>query len=166
MCDKGSWEQHEQAYALESYHRLTGNVQARERFLRMAAFARDYQWSKHCQFISYKTLVGVTGKDQPFNIWDWDDEHQTCPGPGGTHEPSYTISAVDLFALAYSLTGDKAWLELAKTCYNRGTKRGYRSKEPLVADDEVSRRVGFEGRSTVDSSILTTRMFYEMQRAK
>ncbi|MCX7591078.1 MAG: hypothetical protein N2255_05560, partial [Kiritimatiellae bacterium] len=163
--DGGTWQQATLAMALERYHRLTGNEQAKKLAIRMAEFARDYQISKKCGYAFYYTVLDFPDKGRVYDMADWTDDHANCPGPGPKHDGHYTRFFPDVFARAYSLTRDGTWLELAKQTWNRGSKRGYQADRPSAADDEVF-RFAWHVPPKDDCVLTTVRMFYEVPRAK
>jgi hypothetical protein len=151
--------------ALERWHRLGGNDEAKRVALRMSEFARDYQTSRKCQYAFYYTILDFPEKDRVYDMADWDDTHRSCPGPGAVHDGHYTRFFPDVFARAYSLTRDPKWLELAKQAWNRGSKRGYRATALLAADDEVW-KFAWHAAPKDDTILSTARMFYEVARGQ
>jgi hypothetical protein len=93
--------------------------------------------------------------------------HDTCPGPGATHNGYESRFLVDIFAGAYAFTGDKSWLDWAKRAYNRGYKRGYMTTKQEAADDEVWIFATHKPSKGDHNDIRScSRMFYEVPRAK
>ena len=148
--------------ALERYWRLTGDEEARKRAVKMAEFARDFQFSKESRQSFYYTILDVPVKGKVYEPADWDREKY---GESGRHSGSYTRFTVGVLARAYSMTGDKSWLEWAKTTWNRGSKRGYRQTKQSAADDEVY-RFAWHNAPKDDAALSTARMFYCVPRAR
>lgn len=163
--DGGTWQQAALGMALERYYQLTGSTQARQLAIRMAEFARDYQISRKCGYAFYYTILDFPDKGKVYDLAEWTDEHANCPGPGAKHDGHYTRFFPDVFARAYSLTGEKQWLELAQQAWNRGSKRGYQTDRPSAADDEVF-KFAWHVPPKDDCVLTTVRMFYEVPRAK
>jgi len=163
--DGGTWQQVTLGMALERYWRLTGRPEAKAFAVKMAEFARDYQWSKKCHQMYYYTMLDFPEKDRVYDPGEWDDAHRNCPGPGAKHSGHYTRFFPDVFARAYAMTGDSAWLEWAKRVWNRGSKRGYMQTRQSAADDEVS-IFAYHHAPKDDSILSTARMFYEVPRAR
>jgi hypothetical protein len=166
--DGGTWEQCSLQMAFERYYRLSGSQEAKARAVQMAKFGRDCQISKKCQQAFYYTVMDFPEKGQVFDIADWDDAHKNCPGPGAQHHGHYTLFFPDVFARAYSLTGDKEWLDAAQRAWNRGSKRGVRGEtttEQQAPDDEVFVFAQYLS-SAEESALSTCRMFYEVPRAR
>ena len=166
LCsDGGTWESVALQMAFDRYYRATGSEQAKALAVKMAVFARDFQFSKKCQQAYYYTILDIPEKGKVYEPADWDDEHKNCPGPGAKHQGGYTCFFPDVFARTYSLTGDKQWLDMAKTVWNRGSKRRWQTTEQAAPDDEVFVFATHIAPGT-DSALSTARMFYEVPRAK
>ena len=163
--DGGTWQQAALAMALERYWRLAGKEEAKAKALKMAEFARDCQWSKKCEYVGYYTILDFPDKGKVYDLGEWDEAHKVCPGPGAVHNGHYTRHFPDVFARAYSLSGDKQWLEWAKRAWNRGSKRLYNTPKISAADDEVF-TFAHHIPPKEDCSLTTCRMFYEVPRAK
>jgi hypothetical protein len=164
--DGGTWQQATLAMALERYYRLCGNEEAKKLAIRLAEFGRDCEFSRHCQYAYYKTILDFPLKGGIYDPADWDPVHKDCPNAeGGKHDGNYTRFMPDLFARAYSLTGDKQWLDVAKKAWNRGSKRGFMTTKPFCGDDEVH-KFAWNSQPKDDNVLTTCRMFYEVPRAK
>ena len=161
-ADGGTWQQAALQEALERYWRLSGDEDAKKRAIKMAEFARDYQWSKKSQQTFYYTVLDIPEKGKVFEPADWDPETY---GESGKHSGHYTCFAAGVFGRAYSLTGDRSWLDWAKRAWNRGSKRGYQQTKQSAPDDEVY-RFAWHIAPKDDKALSTARMFYDIPRDK
>ncbi len=160
--DGGTWQQTTLQMALERHHRLTGNEQAKVRAVRMAEFARDYQISTKCRQAFYYTILDFPAKNRVFDMADFDvAAHTGCPAEGGPHSGHYTRFFPDVFARAYSLTGQASWLEHAKSAWNYGSKRSFNAMKQSAANDEVF-IFAYHNAPKDDTVLATARMFYEV----
>jgi hypothetical protein len=163
--DGGTWQQAALQDAFYRYWKLTGSEEVKSRVIKLAEFGRDCQFSKKCQQTHYYTMVDFPDKGKPYDPGAWQDAHNNCPGPGAKHSGWYTRFYPNVFTRAYEISGDKKWLDWAKTVWNRGSKRGYQRTKQSAADDEVGPFAGH--RAPKDDSILSTSlMFYYVPRAK
>ncbi len=160
--DGGTWQQAALQETIERYWRLTGDDWAKKRAIKMAEFCRDYQWSKKHRQTFYYTLLDIPEKGKVYEPADWDPETY---GESGKHSGHYTCFAVGVFARAYSLTGDRSWLDWCKKAWNRGSKRGYLQTKQYGAEDEVW-RFAWHIAPKDDKALSTARMFYEIPRCK
>jgi hypothetical protein len=96
--------------------------QIESRLISMANFIDRYGLHPTVQYAGY--IAGIDPKGDPHHV--------------GLDDPNYTTSLVNLLVMGYKLTGKAAFLERAKTFFNRGTKGVYGSNtQRLCADDEV-----------------------------
>ncbi|MCG3178044.1 MAG: hypothetical protein BIFFINMI_00367 [Phycisphaerae bacterium] len=161
--DGGTWQQATFQMAFERWYRMGGNEQARARAIRMAEFARDCQFSVKCQQTAYYTIIDFPEKGKVYDPGVWLPAHANCPGDGAVHDGHYTRFTVDVAARAYTLTGDAKWLDFAKTCWNRGSKRGYQAAKQSAPDDEVYVFAYYIAPKD-DTVLSSARLFYEYPR--
>ena len=83
------------------------------------------------------------------------------------HSGYHTRFATDIFARAYSLSGDRQWLDLAKMAWDRGSKRGYWTTSQSFPEDAVATFVGHDAPKGDHVDIRNSMLlFYEAARAK
>jgi PcRGLX-like protein central beta sandwich domain/PcRGLX-like N-terminal RIFT barrel domain len=160
--DGGTWQQHSLQKAFERYWRLTGKKEAKVRALKVAEFARDFQFSNISNQSFYYTIVDFPIKGKVFDPAEWDKEKY---GINGMHSGSYTRSTVAVFARAYSLSGDRKWLDLAIKAWDHGSKRGYRARKLYAKLGTVYRYAWYKAPKD-DGATRSCRMFYEAARIK
>ena len=162
----GSWEQTYVQQGVHRYWRLTGDKKAADYVVGFANFFKKYSWNPKCQQAGYR-LWGVNFPTKDYCLGSHDTmfspAHDTCPGPGARHSGWYTRFGPDVAVRAYTVNGDKKFLDQAKMYWNRGSKRGYRRTKQSAADDEVGNFAAHI--PPKDDSILSTGlMFYTVPR--
>ena len=164
----GSWEQTYVQQAMERYYRLTHDKDVGDYVVRYANFFRKFAWNEHCQQVGYR-LWGVHFPEKGTCLGSqsskWDPKHDTCPGPGTKHDGWYTRFGPDVAVRAFTVSGDKKYLDQAKSYWNRGSKWGYQVTKPSAPDDEVATFATHV--PPKDDSILSTAlMFHFVPRTK
>jgi len=154
--------------AVARYAEVTGDPGMRKLVVDLARGARDLCWSKGCQHGLKAIFVGFPHRDKVYDLGEWDDEHRNCPGPdGGKHSGYHTRFYTDIFARAYSASGEAQWLELAKRAWNRGSKRGYWTRSQSHPDDMVAAFASHKPPKGDGIDIRNCmRLSYEVPRAK
>ena len=155
------------AEALARYAELTGDAEAAKLVVDMARCAREFCWSRHCDFAISHPYIGFPDEGRVFDPGFWSDEHKDCAtGKGAAHSGYHSRFLTDIYARAYSASGDKAWLELAAKTWNRGSKRGYQAAAQACPDDTLLRFAGHTAPKGADVDIRNCmRLFYETPRA-
>lgn len=153
--------------ALSRCAEVTGDPEIAQVVAGLARGAREYYLSKKCEQGIPHPFIGFPKKDRVFDPGAWDPKHAKCPGDGGPHNGYHTRYLTDVFSHAYSLTGDKEWLDWAKKAWDRGSKRGYGRTEQSYPPDEVGVFAYQEIPKGAKNDIrYCSRMFYEVPRAK
>lgn len=155
------------AEALARYAELTGDAEARRLVVDMARCARDFFWSHHCNFAISHPYIGFPEEGKVFDPGFWSDDHKECAtGRGGVHSGYHSRFLTDIYARAYSASGDGEWLELARKVWNRGSKRGYQATAQACPDDTLMQFVGHDAPKGAHVDIRNCmRLFYEVPRA-
>ena len=164
----GTWEQTYVQQGIHRYWRMTGDKAAGDYVVQYANYFRKFTFDPKCQQVGY-IAWGIHFPERGMCLGcqsgRWDPAHDNCPGPGARHSGWYTRFGPDVAARAYDVSGDKKFLEQAKTFWNRGSKRGYQRTKQSAADDEVGHFAAHV--PPKDDSILSTGlMFYTVPRAK
>jgi hypothetical protein len=163
----GSWEQTYVQQAMERYWRATGRQDkaAAEYVVKFANYFRKFAWNEHCQNVCY-IVWGIHFPEKGMCLSEdgrWDPAHDTCPGPGAKHNGWYTSFGPDVAVRAYEVSGDKKYLEQARSYWNRGSKYGYWTPKPCAPDDAVGKFATHV--PPKDDQILSTAlMFYTVPR--
>jgi hypothetical protein len=156
------------AEALARYAELTGDAEAKKLVIDMARCARDFFWSHHCDFAISHPYIGFPDEGKVFDPGYWSDDHKDCAtGLGGVHSGYHSRFLTDIYARAYTASGEKEWLELARKVWNRGSKRGYQTTAQAFPDDTVAQFVSHDAPKGAYVDIRNCmRLFYEVPRAK
>jgi hypothetical protein len=162
----GSWEQTYVQQGLHRYWRITRDRKAADYVVGFANFFHKYAWNPHCQQVGYR-LWGVKFPTKDHCLGShatmFDPRHDTCPGPGAKHSGWYTRFGPDVAVRAYTVNGDRTYLEQAKAYWNRGSKRGYQRTKQSAPDDTVGHFAAHV--PPKDDSVLSTAlMFYTVPR--
>ena len=178
--DGKSWEVWESAQSFElaasvaaiaRYAEVLGDPEMAKAVVGLAEGVVKHYWSEKCQQHTpyyHHPHIGMPVADQVYDEADWSDVHKNCAeGEGGKHSGYHTRYMAEIFAAAYTNSGDPKWLEWAKKAWNRGTKRGYWTTKQSCADNEVA---GFAGHKAPKGDGIDIRcayrLFYEVPRAK
>jgi hypothetical protein len=130
-----------------------------------------HYWSEKCQHHTpyyHHPHIGMPVADKVYDESDWSDVHKNCAtGEGGKHSGYHTRYMAEIFAAAYTNSGDAKWLEWAKKAWSRGTKRGYWTTKQSCPDDEVASFAGHKAPKGDGIDIRCSyRLFWEAARAK
>ena len=172
---KNTWEMWETAQSFEfaaccdavaRYAAVTGDKEAEKLVVDMAVGARTFYWSEKCQQPIPHPFVGLPTKDRTYDRGLWDESHANCPNdPGGAHNGYDARFLTDVFARAYSLSGDREWLEWAKKCWSRGSRRPYQSKAQGWPEGVIAAYAGTKPPNAAGIDIRNcARLFYEASR--
>ena len=104
---------------------------------------------------------------QVYDEADWTDLHANCAtGKGAKHNGYHTMFLAEIFAMAYTNSGDPKWLEMARKAWSRGSKRGFWTSEQSTPDDTPA---SFASHSPPQGDGIDIRscyrLFYEVPRA-
>ncbi|MGQ9662972.1 MAG: hypothetical protein ACUVWX_11655 [Kiritimatiellia bacterium] len=156
------------AEAVARYAEVMNDAEAKKLVVDMAKCARDYYWSRKCEHAIPKPYIGFPDEGKVYDRAVWDDSHANCPhDPGGPHSGYHTRFMTDIFARAYSVSGEREWLEWAKKAWNRGSKRGYWTNAQSFPDDELAVFVSHSAPKGDQVDIRNcARLFYEVPRTK
>jgi hypothetical protein len=157
--------------AIARYAEIAGDAEMAKAVVGLAEGVVKHYWSETCQQHTpyyHHPHIGMPVADKVYDEADWSDVHKNCAtGEGGKHSGYHTRYMAEIFAAAYTNSGDPKWLEWAKKAWNRGTKRGYWTTKQSCADNEVA---GFAGHKAPKGDGIDIRcayrLFYEVPRAK
>lgn len=152
--------------AFARYAAATDNKEVKKLVVDMASGTRDIYWSQKCNHPIPHPFVGMPTKDKTYDPGLWEESHDNCPNdPGGVHNGYDARNLTDIFSRAYTLSGDKQWLDWAKRCWDRGSKRPYQSKAQGTPADEVAMFAGTTPPNAAGIDIRNClRLFYETAR--
>jgi hypothetical protein len=158
------------AEALARYAEIFNDAEARIMVMNWARGTRDVYWSKKCDAanaITHGIVIGLPEEGKAYDPGMWDPEHKGCPGDNAGEHSGYPTRFMTVpFVFAYSASGDKSWLELAKHAWDRGSKRGFKAKVQMPAD-EVGFFAGHKPPNGAGVDIRNAyRLFYEAARAE
>ncbi|MHC4914697.1 MAG: exo-rhamnogalacturonan lyase family protein [Planctomycetota bacterium] len=145
--------------AMERYARLSGSEPMKKRLVEVSEGVRRHWWSGRVQHMIGSPYFGWPRKDKVLDPYEW-------AGPNPKISGYATRYTADMFARAYSFTGEEKWILLAKRSWNRGSKRLYQRTEQCAADDEVGPFAYIRGAHNNTMSECSVRLFYEVPRAK
>ncbi len=159
--------------AIARYAEVTGDKEMSKVVVGLAEGVAKHYWSNTCQQqvpYYHHPHIGMPIEDKAYDEADWTDKHKNCAVPGGEgppHNGYHTRYMAEIYAAAYSNSGDAKWLDLAKNAWNRGSKRGYNQPRQSTPDDEVA---AFAGHSAPKGDGIDIRcayrLFWEAARAK
>jgi hypothetical protein len=137
----------------------------------LAEGARKHYWSEKCQQHTpyfHHPHIGMPIADKVYDEADWSDVHKDCAtGTGGKHSGYHSRFMAEVFAAAYTNSGDPKWLEMGKRAWSRGTKRGYWTTSQSVPDDVLASFAGHSAPKGDGVDIRSSyRLFFEVPRAK
>ncbi len=140
-CFGGTWQHGYLQRGAELYAQHFDDEDLRDFTIAFGQFSARYLLSEKCHQAPYYAFLDVTERGRIFDPWAF--EHtDTKDGEGCVHSGWYTRFFPDVCARAYSLTGEAALLEQAKSFWYYGSKRGYRTKGLAGGPDEVGRFAG------------------------
>jgi hypothetical protein len=164
----GTWEQTYVQQGIHRWWRMTRDPKAAEYVVGFANYFNRFAFDGHCQQVGYIAWgINVPEKGMCLGTQQgrWSPAHDNCPAPGASHSGWYTRFGPDVAARAYDVGGKVKYLDQAKVYWNRGSKRGYRSKDYSAPDDQVGRFA--DHNPPKDDDILATGlMFYLAPRVK
>ena len=168
VCELGKIFQVSECHlAMERYARVMNSEPMRQRLVELTRGIVKNYWSEKCQFMLDLAYFGWPEKDKPFDQWRWEENHDKCPtDPCGIHSGYSTRYIADMCARAYSISGDRYFLDWSKKCWNRGNKRRYQALEQFAGDDEVGEFAYIRGAHGDTVLECSARLFYEWPRAK
>ncbi|MDD4891041.1 MAG: hypothetical protein PHU85_14055 [Phycisphaerae bacterium] len=178
--DGKTWEVWESAQSFElaasvaaiaRYAEITGDAEMAKVVVGLAEGVAKHYWSETCQQHTpyyHHPHIGMPIADKVYDEADWSDVHKNCAtGEGGKHSGYHTRYMAEIFAAAYTNSGDAKWLQFAGKAWNRGTKRGYWTTKQSCPDDEIA---SFAGHSAPKGDGIDIRccyrLFWEAARAK
>ncbi|HOX07063.1 MAG TPA: hypothetical protein PK280_11735 [Planctomycetota bacterium] len=157
--------------AIARYAEIMQDKEMSKVVVELAEGALKHYWSEKCQHHTsyyHHPHIGMPIADTVYDEADWSDVHKNCAtGEGGKHSGYHSRYMAEIFAVAYTDSGDPKWLEMAKKAWNRGTKRGYWTTKQSCPDNEVAEFAGHRAPKGDGVDIRCSyRLFFEVPRAK
>jgi hypothetical protein len=140
---------------------VTGDPEMKKIVVDLGRGARDIYWCKTADNHGLKAAyVGFPRRGKNYDPDEWADGAQK---KSGYHARFVT----DICSRAYSHSGDKSFLDVAKRVWNRGSKWGYWKTKQDTPDDEVNVFASTRPPNADKVDIRNcSRLFYEWARAK
>jgi hypothetical protein len=139
----GTWMATYISAGLWQYWNLTGDEDARDLIIAFSRFAERYLFYPPCGYIPYTVHLDFPLKDDVIYVEGptfWTEEHCRGKRGSGKHQGWHTWHYVDTLARGYLLSGETDLLEMARTLWSNGSKRGWYTKI-LASENEAYRFV-------------------------
>jgi hypothetical protein len=129
-----SWELSIFNHAIGRYHDVTGDEDALDMCVAQAWFMEKYALEPVHKYTGYICVLDFPQKGDAYIPGMSGMPH----GPGCVHDGWYTRSCPDSCVRGYRYTGRRAFLELGKTYWDRGSKMGYQQPDSSRPPDDVT----------------------------
>ena len=129
-----SWELSIFNHSIGRYYDLTGDEDAMDMCVAQAFFTEKYAFEPVHGYTGYICVLDFPRKGDAYIPGMSGAPHP----PGCTHDGWYTRSCPDNCTRGYRYTGRRAFLEMARTYWNRGSKMGYQQPESSRPPDDVT----------------------------
>jgi hypothetical protein len=140
--------------AMERHARVFDSEPMQKRVVAFAEGVRKLIWSEKLGHAIYSGYLGWPEKDQVCALELWQED----PVLSGFA----TRFCGDIFARAYTFSGEKKFLAWGKEAWGRGSKRGFKTKKQFVGPNEVGRFATIWGSHHDDCLETCSRLFYHV----